>query len=212
MQLGNGKATSFWLDHWRLLEPLAEVFPALFSHCVHPNCWVRDIFSQSHGVSSILCPRLTMVAAQELSGLSVLLDSIRLTDVANSHRLNLPRYTEFSSHGAYHLLHANDPLDLVALWIWNCSFSGKIKFFVWLLCNDRLNTRETSSSGTLSRLKTLSAKVAPSLWKHVIISLSLANGPVRFGKASLLRNLAETIVVLGPPRRGLISLTMSVLM
>ena len=43
--LGNGRMTAFWLDLWFGSQTLAEMFPALFSHTLHPNASVARVFS-----------------------------------------------------------------------------------------------------------------------------------------------------------------------
>jgi hypothetical protein len=41
-KVGNGLATFFWLDRWLLHEPLAQVFPAIFSHHQSPYAFISD--------------------------------------------------------------------------------------------------------------------------------------------------------------------------
>jgi hypothetical protein len=37
VHLGDGEHCSFWFDHWLGPRPLAELFPALLTHCRRPN-------------------------------------------------------------------------------------------------------------------------------------------------------------------------------
>jgi hypothetical protein len=41
VHLGNGAAWSFWHDHWLYPQPLAALFPMLYSHCSRPNIIVQ---------------------------------------------------------------------------------------------------------------------------------------------------------------------------
>jgi hypothetical protein len=69
--VGNGKATSFWLDRWILPEPLANAFLAIFSHHLHPYGLVSDIMQE--GVQNALRNRLTSAASSELASFLSLL-------------------------------------------------------------------------------------------------------------------------------------------
>lgn len=75
--IGNGHATFFWLDRWFQPEPLAVVFPALFSHHLQQNATVQQVMKD--GVELGLCNRLTLTAAQELSALHSLLQVVSLS-------------------------------------------------------------------------------------------------------------------------------------
>ena len=44
--IGNGLNTSFWHDNWLPSGPLAETFPALFSHAKEPNASVGKVCSE----------------------------------------------------------------------------------------------------------------------------------------------------------------------
>jgi hypothetical protein len=43
VSLGDGKARSFWSDVWCADEALADVYPALFSHCTKKNANVNEM-------------------------------------------------------------------------------------------------------------------------------------------------------------------------
>lgn len=45
VQLGDGKTCSFWMDVWHGDEALADMFPALFSHCTNKDISVSELIS-----------------------------------------------------------------------------------------------------------------------------------------------------------------------
>jgi len=73
--LGNGRMTAFWLDLWFGSLTLAEMFPALFSHTLHPNASVARVLSVPD-LQLSLRPRLTHVATCELLELTALMPSV----------------------------------------------------------------------------------------------------------------------------------------
>lgn len=63
--IGNGRATSFWLDDWHDLGPLFTAFPTLFSHTIHPHAPVLEVMLVSPWSLSLRA-RLTHAARAEL--------------------------------------------------------------------------------------------------------------------------------------------------
>jgi len=58
--IGNGLMMAFWLDLWFGSITLADMFPALFSHTLHPNASVARRSVSNLQLS--LWPRLTAAA------------------------------------------------------------------------------------------------------------------------------------------------------
>ena len=69
---GGGATTSFWLDKWMPGVPLAQRFPALFSHCTRQQATVASVVQL--GLS--LQPRLTTAAEAELPHVLEIIDRI----------------------------------------------------------------------------------------------------------------------------------------
>ena len=78
VQVGNGLHTSFWHHKWLLSVPLAETFPALFSHCIFQDLSVRATLERP--LDSLLRPRLTRTAADEKQLLLNCLEIFHLND------------------------------------------------------------------------------------------------------------------------------------
>ena len=137
--MGNGRHTSFWHDKWLLNTTIAETFPALFSHCTHPNLTVQAAFHAPFG--QFLHPRLTRAAAEEKTLLFDCLQHFSPTEEPDVRSLSLLPRAVFSSSSAYHVSHLNDPPNPDAYRCWNTKLPSKVRFFGWLLHHGRLNTR-----------------------------------------------------------------------
>jgi hypothetical protein len=130
----NGQST-FWLDRWVLPEPLATIFPAIFSHHQEQHALVGYILQV--GVRHALRNRLT--TASKLSTLLPLLQGLQLT--INSDSRTMLDDKPFSTRAAYSYLHKPDS---ESDWDVICSAWApkKVKIFTWLVMLDRLNSRE----------------------------------------------------------------------
>jgi len=57
VQLGDGRSCSFWTDVWISDKALADVYPALFSHCTNQEIMVSGLMVA--GLQHSLVPRLS---------------------------------------------------------------------------------------------------------------------------------------------------------
>ncbi|CAN6253863.1 unnamed protein product [Urochloa humidicola] len=135
--IGDGKTTSFWMDHWTGSAPLYEVFPSLFSHSTDPHCSLLSVLS----VGIRLQNRLTLAARRELSSLQTILNSVQLSATADQRVILTQPPTTYSSRKAYMLLHHTGVRDEGACVIWSTNLPSRVKVFSWLLYNSRLQTR-----------------------------------------------------------------------
>lgn len=83
--VGNCEATFFWLDRWLKPEPLALVFPALYTHHTSPNARVTNILQE--GVELRIHNRLIVAASRGLASLNLLLQDVALTSLPDSKKL-----------------------------------------------------------------------------------------------------------------------------
>ncbi|KAK1602360.1 hypothetical protein QYE76_016401 [Lolium multiflorum] len=75
--VGDGTRTSFWLDSWLPVGPLASVMAELFSHCISPSATVRRVVCG--GLDNELVQRLSSSAAGQRVALLELLHGVHLT-------------------------------------------------------------------------------------------------------------------------------------
>ena len=168
--IGNGMSTFFWLDRWLLLEPLAVVFPALFSHHTNQNALVATILQE--GIELALHNRLTTIAAAELSSLTSLLQDVTTSQDPDMRRLL--NGDSFTMRGAYAALneHLSDPSLALT---WDSRVPKRVMIFGWLLVLDRLNTRQN-----LRKKHVLSYDTCPrcnssvEYWEHLFFTCPAA--------------------------------------
>ena len=173
--VGNGELTSFWHDRWLLNSPLAATFPVLFSHCTHPEISVHHALRTP--LSTQLHVRLTRSAAAEQQVLSDCLAHVHLTDELDTHLLASLRPEPFTSGGAYKLLSPEGPHHLDAMAIWHVRLPTKLKFFAWLLCHGRLNTRDYLYRRSIRPLSESFCELCPTSLEtdwHIFVSCPLA--------------------------------------
>lgn len=149
--IGDGHSTFFWLDHWLMPEPLALVYPALFSHHTNQNAMVHTILQD--GIELALRNWLTSTATTELVSLNSRLQVVTLSQVPDSR--TLLNGAAFSARGAYAALttQLSDPVLTV---VWDSRVPKKVMIFGWLLYLDRLNKRKN-----LHKKKVLDTDICP---------------------------------------------------
>jgi hypothetical protein len=76
VKLGDGMSCSFWRDVWLDDDALADVYPALFSHCNNKDATVHEVFHS--GLN--LVPRLSQAATSELQLVQDVIARSELTD------------------------------------------------------------------------------------------------------------------------------------
>lgn len=82
VQIGDGACTSFWMDVWLGDEALAEVYPALYSHCTCKDVTVREVLDT--GIQTIFVPRLTTLALEQLRRVETNLSEVTLSEDQDS--------------------------------------------------------------------------------------------------------------------------------
>lgn len=133
VKLGDGLSTSFWRDVWFEDDALADVYPALFSHCSNQDVTVSQVLQSS--LQFFLVPRLSNTAANELVQVNQIISSTVLSNERDK------RITPFSkkelgldSGSIYRLLKARgQPPDERAVFVWSNVAPPRVQMFMWLL-------------------------------------------------------------------------------
>ncbi|KAE8810604.1 hypothetical protein D1007_12826 [Hordeum vulgare] len=153
VQIGNGKSTAFWLDHWvpNLPQNLVETFPALFSHALRLGASVARTFS-SPDMQLDLAPRLSHAAVLELENLRLVLAVVTLDMQVHDRRTGRIDGKPLTCNSAYKAIWSGRPVDHFAPTIWKNYGPNKCRIFLWLAgknClftnNRRFNTGLTDS-------------------------------------------------------------------
>jgi hypothetical protein len=136
----HGNIVSFWED---LINGRvhSEIFPHLLGFAKDPRI---SLWALRHSASLINCFRIPMSreAYNELLQLQNFLNDLPPVDhdgkdswifIWGQHRYSSSKY--------YHFHFRDIQPNLPILWIWKSKCIPRVKFFTWLLLNDRLNTR-----------------------------------------------------------------------
>ncbi|KAF8673019.1 hypothetical protein HU200_049092 [Digitaria exilis] len=121
--------TSFWEDRWLSVGRLKDVFPMLYSHVTAPEVSVARIIAG--GIHNTLVPRLTNGGREELAKLEEIINRVTLT-ATTDHRSSVLA-TENN------MLRAG-PVYKRLMKVTNRA-PPRIKFFSWLLVQERINCR-----------------------------------------------------------------------
>jgi hypothetical protein len=76
VQIGDGTSTTFWWDSWLDDTSLVPRFSCLLSHCSHPDASISEVLDRGH--STLLVPRLSHQAANELIEVEALINNVEL--------------------------------------------------------------------------------------------------------------------------------------
>jgi hypothetical protein len=141
VQLGDGLSCSFWMDVWFADDALADVYPALFSHCTNREASVSEVLE--HGLHSDLVPRLSTQAAWELLRVQEIIAGASLSDQPDRRRSPFIKHNDcFDSGAIYHLLKARgQPADARATFVWRSVAPPRVQMFMWLLTQRRIQCR-----------------------------------------------------------------------
>lgn len=147
--LGDGETASFWNSSWLTSPPLAELFPNLFKRsrgkkrsvaaALQNDTWVQDL--RHRGYEDIAQNFLLMWRA--IRGANTQLQA----GAQDSIRWLLDASGQYSASSAYKSQFEEVQLTDNKTLFWTAWAPGKVKFFCWLLfqnrlwCNDRLQRR-----------------------------------------------------------------------
>jgi hypothetical protein len=141
VELGDGRTTAFWHDCWSAAGVLAETYPALYSHARRPEASVRSVLGQSLQLAFV--PRLTTTASVEFDALSDLVADVTLSDCADVRRCPWEDAAQkLSSSALYKTVVATGAVCDYYKFVWENCAPPKVKFFGWLLVQNRIQTKE----------------------------------------------------------------------
>jgi hypothetical protein len=141
VEVGDGRTTSFWRDCWTSVGPLADAYPALFTHARRAEASVRHVLGSQLRLA--FAPRLSSVASSELAALTALLDGVVLSDAADVRRCPWEDAAhKLSSSALYNVVVFTGAECEYYKFIWENRAPSKVKFFGWLLVQNRIQTKE----------------------------------------------------------------------
>lgn len=139
--VGDGSRTAFWHDKWLPAGPLALAMPELFSHCTLQCATVRQVMIG--GLDALLVPRLSVTAARQKAELASLLSGVSLSDAADARTLPLCSKAggKLKTAALYKLCTFGGEVSRHADFVWRNSAPSRVKFFAWLLVQQRIQCR-----------------------------------------------------------------------
>jgi hypothetical protein len=84
VEVGNGRTMAFWHDCWTAIGPLAEAYPALFTHVRRSEASVHSVMSSP--LRHAFVPRFSATTAEEYVALSSLVADVALIDDVDARR------------------------------------------------------------------------------------------------------------------------------
>lgn len=121
------------MDVWFADDALADIYPALFSHCTKKDATVREIFQS--GLGPHLVPMLSQAAELELPLVEHVIASSELSEEPDRrHTLFSKNASGLDSGAIYQLLKARgQPTDARAQFVWRNVAPPRVQMFMWLL-------------------------------------------------------------------------------
>jgi hypothetical protein len=137
--MGNGATVTFWEDLW-LDEVLFQKFPRFFSFVRNENLSVQQV-PMAEDLDSIFHLPISSEAFQELEQLQVMLSNTPYHPKDLALWILAWGSTNYSSRRYYQMVFVNLHVHPVFKSVWISKCIPRIKFFIWLVLIDRLNTR-----------------------------------------------------------------------
>ncbi|CAN6168854.1 unnamed protein product [Urochloa humidicola] len=138
--LGDGRTTSFWHDAWTEVGRLADVLPALYSHCLDTDATVAEVVPDGL-LPSALQPRLSAAASHELALLNDALLHVSLESRHDQRVLTSSPSEAVRTGVFYRALRAPSEAPPMGKINWSGFAPKKVKIFFWILRHERTRTR-----------------------------------------------------------------------
>jgi hypothetical protein len=140
---------SNWQSPEIKVNALADVYPALFSHCKLQSASVKEIVDV--GIQNTLVLRLSLAAQQELWDAQEAITNLHLSDQSDSRKSVFARQDCSLDSGAiYKMIKAKtQPSSPKAQFIWESYAPPRVQLFMWLLTRGRIQCRTVLFSKTM---------------------------------------------------------------
>ncbi|KAK1677186.1 hypothetical protein QYE76_038035 [Lolium multiflorum] len=167
----SGTSTAFWLDKWLPGMPLADRYPALFSHVTRPHASVATVILSGFSLQ----PRLSGAAERELRAVVTLVGSVALGDGQDLRCIDSPSAPPFSSREAYRMLSPRHGKDVSSCTSWGLLLPVKVRVFSYLADIDRLSTRSNLFFKNCAPSDVCAACPSTETGRHLFFDCSLAS-------------------------------------
>jgi len=137
-QLGDGSSVLFWKDSWAG-DCLLDVFPNIANFAKHLDISVKEV-SEAEYLEDLFDIPFSQQAAVEIEDLRLLIQDFDLPGGLDQ-RIFCWGNSKYSAAKLYKLAFQNVQAPAVFRGVWKSKVTPRVKFFVWLILLDRLNTK-----------------------------------------------------------------------
>lgn len=137
-ELGNGSSVCFWDDLWTD-SVLAQTYPRLASFARNDGVSVLEVM-QAEDMDELFLLPLSQQAFEELKNLQAHLQTLPYN--MNNEDRWIPKWgNTYTSRRFYSKVFSNIEAHPIFKVVWKSQCTPRVKFFVWLILVDRLNTK-----------------------------------------------------------------------
>ncbi|GAU33009.1 hypothetical protein TSUD_358760 [Trifolium subterraneum] len=147
-KIGDGRSTSFWVDSWLEVGPLARAFGRLYDLADNKNISVADMFEAGWALNGNGWKWRRRLFAWEVElvaqWVGVLANFVLQGDATDRWVWKLHPSQSYSVRSAYSYLMVSDgsPMEDFASFLWMKSVPLKVNIFIWRLFLNRLPTKD----------------------------------------------------------------------
>jgi hypothetical protein len=141
ISLGNREVAKFWSDKWLSGQAPRQLAPLLFALAARKNLTVKEVLTNGRWMRGL--QRInTETQLDQFVSLWSLIQTVTLTDDRDSIAWNITADGKYSASSAYEVQFFGRLRQPHLEQVWHIRAEGKIKFFFWLMLQNRNWTAE----------------------------------------------------------------------
>lgn len=136
IQLGDGRLAIFWMDRWLHGEAPCCVAPDIFKLARFKKLSIREALTNGRWMQGLN----RMSTEAQLTQFVKLWEAVQLVELSRSKDQigwSLTANAKYSASSAYDIQFATRIEQPRLAKVWNCRMEGKVKFYIWLLLQNR---------------------------------------------------------------------------
>jgi hypothetical protein len=142
----DGQNTRFWMDVWSGTCPLMLTFPRLYDLCNQQN-WVVAKVLRNGTINLTFRRNFGETEQTEWETLRSVLEGVTLSSDKDTVRWVLEKSGQFTTSSLYREITFPGMYNKWMCNIWSAKLPPKIKFFLWQICNDKIQSARKNWAG-----------------------------------------------------------------